>query len=420
MQNKQSPARNWRSRRAATIALAACALLLAVAAATALLPGRTDSTSSAATAPPPVAATVTVLPPAGPQAISPADLVRVSARHGTLTAVSLVDDAGSPVSGQLADSDRLWEPREALQYGRTYTLTVRSRGLTGVTATKTTIFTTLIPDDETTVALTTTSGAQLTGGGTYGVGIVIVAKFADAVTERTAAEKSLEVATEPPVAGSWYWMDNRSAHWRPEHYYAPGTRVAVTAAIHGVDLGNDLYGAQDSSVTFNIGDAHVSTADDATKQINVYKNGDLVRMIPTSMGMGGSETVGGKEISFWTQPGVYTVMDKANPIVMDSSTYGLPVDSALGYKQTVNYAVRLTHSGIYVHELETTVWAQGTTNVSHGCLNVNADNAKWFYEFAQPGDVFEVRGTGGTPLPVWQNGDWTMPWSEWLTGSALH
>ncbi|OBB89415.1 L,D-transpeptidase [Mycolicibacterium peregrinum] len=258
------------------------------------------------------------------------------------------------------------------------------------------------------VSFTATSGAALVDGGTYGVGTVIVANFDEPVVDRKAAERRLSVKTVPSVDGSWYWMDNRHAHWRPQSYYRPGTEVVAAADDRGA-----------GRISFRIGESHVSVADDATKQIRVYRNDELVRTIPTSMGMGGSETVAGKTISFWTQPGVYTVMDKSDTVVMDSSTYGLPVDSRLGYKVTVNNAVRLTNSGIYVHQLDSTIWAQGKTNTSHGCLNVNADNGRWFYEFSQPGDVFEVRNTGGDPLPIWQNGDWGVPWDEWLGGSAL-
>lgn len=57
--------------------------------------------------------------------------------------------------------------------------------------------------------------------------------------------------------------------------------------------------------------------------------------------------------------------------------------------------------------------------MSHGCLNLNADNARWFYAFSQPGDVVKVRNTGGQPLQLWQNGDWSVPWTQWLAGSAL-
>jgi lipoprotein-anchoring transpeptidase ErfK/SrfK len=221
------------------------------------------------------------------------------------------------------------------------------------------------------------------------------------------------------VAGSWYWLDDQNAHWRPQRYFAPGTSVTATANIYAIPLGNGLYGQEDSRVNFTIGNAHVSIADDRTKQVSVYDNGALVRTMPTSTGMGGSETIGGQTISFWTQPGIYTVMDKANPVIMDSSTFGLPINSRLGYRETISYATRISTDGVYLHQLEATVWAQGNTNVSHGCLNLNADNAQWFFGFSQPGDIVEVRNTGGEPLQVWQNGDWSMPWEQWLTGSAL-
>jgi len=31
----------------------------------------------------------------------------------------------------------------------------------------------------------------------------------------------------------------------------------------------------------------------------------------------------------------------------------------------------------------------------------------------------QVVNTGGDPLQIWQNGDWTLSWAQWLTGSAL-
>jgi lipoprotein-anchoring transpeptidase ErfK/SrfK len=98
---------------------------------------------------------------------------------------------------------------------------------------------------------------------------------------------------------------------------------------------------------------------------------------------------------------------------MDSSTYGLPINSHLGYKESINYAVRISTDGVYLHELDATVWAQGNTDTSHGCLNLNRDNATWFYNFSVPGDVVEVRNSGGKPLQLWQNGDWSVPWDQW-------
>ena len=253
------------------------------------------------------------------------------------------------------------------------------------------------------VALTGTSGAPLQNGGTYGIGMVVVARFDAPVEDRGAAEQQLVVTTSPPVSGAWHWVDDRTAHWRPPQYYEPGTAVSVTAGAA-------------APITFSIGASHVSIADDATKKVSVYDGGKLVRTMPTSMGRGGTEKVGNTTLSFWTQPGVCTVMDKSNPVVMDSSTYGLPINSHLGYKEKINYAVRISTDGVYLHELDSTVWAQGNTDTSHGCLNLNRDNAVWFYNFSVRGDIVEVRNTGGKPLALWQNGDWSVPWDQWAPG----
>jgi lipoprotein-anchoring transpeptidase ErfK/SrfK len=96
------------------------------------------------------------------------------------------------------------------------------------------------------VSLNTTSGAALQDGGRYGVGTVIVAHFDESITDRAAAERRLVVTTSPAVRGSWYWVDNQNAHWRPERYFAPGTLVTAEANIYGVRLGDGLYGEEDS------------------------------------------------------------------------------------------------------------------------------------------------------------------------------
>jgi len=332
----------------------------------------------------------------------------------------MTNEDGVSVAGDMTPDHLAWKPAEPLGYGRTYTLTVRSLGLTGIPAAQTSTFTTLTPTGQTAVELTTRAGGLLTEGATYGVGIVIGAEFDEPIADRAAAERRLVVTTTPNVAGAWNWVDDQTAYWRPEHYYAPGTTVTVAADIYGASLGDGMYGQEDKRVSFRIGDAHVSIADDNTKQVSVFDNGQLVRTMPTSMGMGGTETIGGRTFSFWTPPGIYTVMDKANPVIMDSSTFGLPIGSRLGYRETIPYATRISTDGIYLHQLNATVWAQGNTDTSHGCLNLNGENAAWFFDFSVPGDIVEVRNTGGPPLRLSQGGDWSVPWDEWRRGSALN
>ena len=417
-------ARSSRCTRWIGAPLVAAAALIAVVAAPTMC--RTQSCPAGAALSHGLAPTVAAsrnsddLSGSGARDVDPRTPVAVTATAGSLVAVQMVNEAGNEIDGVLTSDNRTWKPSMPLGFGRTYTLKIVGRGSdTTITTTLTSSFSTVVPVRQSAVRLTTTADTPLRDGDTYGVGTVVVARFDEHIPNRAAAERSLRVITNPPLDGAWTWVDEQTAHWRPQRYYSPGTIITVAADLYGVALGDGLYGQEDARVRLRVGDAHLTVADDATKQVTVYENGNLVRTMPTSMGMGGSQTIGGHTFSFWTQPGVYTVMDKARAVVMDSSTYGLPLNSRLGYRETINYATRISTDGIYLHELDDTVWAQGNTNVSHGCLNLNADNARWFYQFSQPGDVVEVRNTGGAPLAIWQNGDWSVPWNQWLAGSAL-
>ncbi|MFJ9366039.1 Ig-like domain-containing protein [Nocardia sp. NPDC101769] len=359
-----------------------------------------------------------VFPPvAAGRELSPRQLGRVGVLNGTLTSVSWIDETGRALPGALSADRRAWISSEPLGYGHTYTASVVANGETGhVDATA--VFTTVRPDRLTSVSFRSNNLLDIQDGETYGIGLVLVAHFDEAI-DRAAAERTLRVTTEPPVPGAWYWLDDHNAHWRPENYHTPGTRITVAANLFGTRLGDGLYGQDDQRVSVVIGPSHIAIADDNTKHIEVFENGNLIRTMPTSMGRGGTAVVGGRVLSFWTHPGVYTVLDKNSVVSMDSSSYGLPVNSGLGYRELIKNAVRISHDGIYLHELAATVWAQGYTNVSHGCLNLSPADAAWFFDFANPGDVVEVRNTGGDPLDIGQGGDWTILWPDWQRGSAL-
>ncbi|MFF2551525.1 Ig-like domain-containing protein [Nocardia sp. NPDC058058] len=401
-----------RFRSSAATGILAVLIVVIAACSSASTPNGTPGPDS------PVTQAITLSPAEGAGNVDPSAPVEVSTSRGVLTAVTLTNDEGRTIDGTFTPDQTAWKPNVQLGYGRTYTLKAEGMTVTGATGPVTSTFTTIQPANQTKVYLNTTGGEALAEGGTYGVGTVIVAHFDEDITDRAAAQKRLIVTTTPKVDGVWYWMDNRNAHWRPKDYYAPGTKISVAANIYGVQVGPGLFGQEDSRVNFVIGAAHVSIADDNTHMVDVFENGNLIRSMPTSMGRGGSETIAGRTITFWTQPGVYTVMDKANPVIMDSSTYGLPINSRLGYKEAIGWATRISTDGIYLHALDSTIWAQGSQDVSHGCLNLSSDNARWFFDYALPGDVVEVRNTGGAPLEVWQNGDWGMPWDEWVAGSA--
>jgi lipoprotein-anchoring transpeptidase ErfK/SrfK len=376
------------------------------------------STSKSAPAP---RAVITTAPAVDTSAMSPAKPVTVAVSNGKLTSVTLVNTLGKSVKGTLSADGSSWRNAEVLGYGRTYHLTAVARNAAGVTVTKKSTYTTVTPGNMTMPYFQRTGEYALDDGATYGVGIVPVVHFDEAITDKKAAEQALVVSTSPKVVGSWNWVDDKSVHWRPQHFLKPGTRVRVTAKVYGVQVGQGLWGQADKSIAFKIGAQHIAVANAKTHQVKVYFDNKLVRTMPTSMGMGGYVQGKNGPIALWTMPGTYTVIAHENPASMSSDSYGLPASSPLGYAaEDVYWATKISVDGIYLHELDTTVWAQGHSNVSHGCLNLNLDNSRWYYKTALVGDVVEVVQSGGPALQVWQNGDWSVPWATWQRGSALH
>ena len=381
-------------------------------------PKRAAATSppSAMTAAP---ARLAVHPANGATDLSPAVPVTAVVSDGTITSAKLVSSSGRVLTGKVAADGASWKLGEKLGYGHSYTLRVDAKNADGHAVTRTSRFTTVTPGYFTLPYLEDTATASIVAGGTYGVGMVVNVQFDEPITNKAAAEKAITITSTPAVKGAFFWLNDQTVHWRPAHYWTPGTQVSVHANLYGVDVGNGLWGQQDVSTHFQIGASHIAIANAKTHQVKVYWNGTLKRTMPTSMGQGGCVPgVHGTRICLWTPPGTYTVMNKQRSVVMDSASYGLPHSSPYGYKETIYWATRISSDGIFLHELMSTVWAQGHVNVSHGCVNLNHTNAYWYYHHSYVGDVVTVIHSGGEPLHAWQNGDWSVPWETWVKGGV--
>ncbi|MEN4474550.1 Ig-like domain-containing protein [Mycolicibacterium cosmeticum] len=328
--------------------------------------------------------------------------VTVSAEGGVLGAVSMVDSSGTAVAGKFTPDGLTWATTDPLDYNTRYTLTARSLGLGGETSREMT-FETHSPENLTMPYVLPNDGEVV------GIGQPVAVRFDENIPDRLAAQKAIKVTTKPHVEGAFYWLSNREVRWRPAEYWKPGTDVKVEVNTYGVDLGDGLMGQENVSTHFTIGDQVIATADDATKTLTVRRNGDVVKTMPISMGKNSTPT----------NNGTYIIGDRYSHLIMDSSTYGVPVNSPNGYRTEVDYATQMSYSGIYVHAAPWSVGSQGYSNVSHGCLNVSTSNAQWFYENTKRGDIVEVVGTVGSPLPGTDGlGDWNIPWPQWKAGNA--
>jgi lipoprotein-anchoring transpeptidase ErfK/SrfK len=375
-------------------------------------PGGSGGKASAPVVPP---AQLAVKPGNGAQGVNPAAPISVVASAGTLAAVTVKSPAGKAVQGKLSADRTTWTSSEVLGYSKTYAVTATAVNSAGQSTKKSSTFSTVTPATFTMPYLFPSQGIK-----TVGIGQPITVHFDEAITDQAAAEKALKVTTSPPTQGGWYWFDNQNVHWRPKNYWTPGTHVTVSANVYGVNVGRNIYGQQDVSTSFTIGAARVFTINNNTHSGVVKVNGKTVKSIPVSMGRGGQITVNGKTIYFSTQSGPHVVQEKYSVKHMDSSSYGLPVDSPLGYSEDIPLAVRISASGEFVHAASWSVGDQGVRNVSHGCVNISPANADWFYHNFTYGDIVDIKNTGVPLARTDKYGDWMIPWSEWYSGSALH
>ncbi|MDA2806598.1 L,D-transpeptidase [Nocardiopsis suaedae] len=247
-------------------------------------------------------------------------------------------------------------------------------------------------------------------GDTVGVGMPIIVNFDLPVENKSRVENSLEVVSEEPNEGSWTWLDDQSAVFRPKEYWKPNQKVAVNMRLAGVDAGGGTYGVENHRLEFEVGRDQRTTIDARSHRMVVERDGEEIKDFPTSVGKANTR-------AYTTTSGSHLTMEKYANLVMDSSTVGVPVDSPEGYKLDVDYAVRFSNSGEFTHAAP---WngSLGEANLSHGCPNMATSDAKWFYENSYMGDPLEVTGTDRQV--EWDNGwsYWELSWEDWLAKSA--
>ncbi|MFZ0834172.1 MAG: Ig-like domain-containing protein [Mycobacterium sp.] len=387
------------TRRRALSALAVGVVAPGVLASCVSKSGRQDGAAG-----PPPKPTVTLRPGDSADDVVPTAPISAEVRDGFFQRVTLTNSDGKVVTGALSRDRTSYSVTEPLGYGDKYTWSGSVVGRDGIAVPVKGRFSTVDPDS------TVHGQFQLADGQTVGVAAPIILQFDAPISDKAAVERGLDVITQPPVEGSWAWLPDEAegsrVHWRTREYYPAGTTVHVDAKLYGVNFGDGAYGAEDVSLNFAIGRRQVVRGYAPSHRIQVETDEGVIMDFPCSYG----EADLPRNV---TRSGTHVVSEKYQDFWMSNP--------AAGYANVhERYAVRISNNGEFIHCNPESLGAQGNTNVSNGCINLNLENAIEYFNSAMYGDPVEITGTSiqlsYSDGDIW---DWAVDWDTWRSMSAI-
>ncbi|WP_232248620.1 L,D-transpeptidase [Streptacidiphilus rugosus] len=352
---------------------------------------------------------VTILPKNGATGVDTNGTLKISAASGKLSGIAVTGDDGSKIDGTMSGDGSSWTPTGALHTGTKYSVVATATDTQGKAVTDRSSFTTLTP------SATNIANFNVNPGDTYGVGMEVSLNFTSVVADAYKASvlKAVTVTADPAVDVQGHWFGNSRLDFRPQDYWAPGTKVTLHLHLNGVRTGQTGYGKQDKDVSFSIGRYQVSVADNSAHTLTIYSGPGVVRKkLPASLGDPDHTTYNGKMV----------ISEKDPTVDMNSQTVGL--GNAYRIKD-VPHGMRLTTSGTFVHG---NYWRPasvfGSENTSHGCVGLRdvqgggdpSTPAAWFYNASLIGDVVQVVNSPDRIVSP-DNGlnGWNMSWSAWTS-----
>jgi len=323
---------------------------------------------------------------------------------GTIESVTATGPDGTPYEGTVT-GDR-WVGSTTLYPGGTYTLQAVVKDGDGKT---TTVDRTLTASAATEILEATLSPK----GGVFGVGQAAIVRFNHKVkgaAARAAVLQRLTVTTTPAAEGAWRWYNSYEVHYRGPQYWKPGTSITVAADFTGLRLpGTRVWGStKPRATTYSIGRSFIGTVDIAAHKLTVVISGKVARVMNVSTGRD----------KYPTKGGVHIVLLRETEHLYNSATVGIPTASPDGYYEKLPWSTRISNGGAFVHANPATVKYQGRLNVSHGCVNMSVEDAKWFYDNSKLGDIVDVIHAAVGPLKSDAGmSDWNYTWAEWKAGN---
>jgi lipoprotein-anchoring transpeptidase ErfK/SrfK len=239
------------------------------------------------------------------------------------------------------------------------------------------------------------ASVQPTRGEVVGVAHPVVVNFNAPVANRQAVERAIDVTSVPAMTGTFDWVDDDVVQWVPDGFWPAHSTVALSVGSLSTNFatGPAVVGVADISAhTFTVSiDGVDAGPPSALPSPHHRPHWGQPGVFPASMG----------RPEYPTPVDTYTVLSKDRDVVMDSSSVGIPVDAPDGYQLTVDYAVRISSRGLFVHSAPWAVNSLGFENVSHGCISLSPEDAEWYFNTVNVGDPVIVRENSlEIPRPV--------------------
>ncbi|MCU1433911.1 MAG: hypothetical protein JWR71_636 [Pseudarthrobacter sp.] len=343
---------------------------------------------------------VDITPADAAKQVNPATPVSVTVGNGRIESVTLTSTSGEAVEGTFADDGSSWTATAPLKFNTEYSYTYVVTDSAGRETTATQSFNTVSSTHEADAAIYPLDGMKV------GVGQPLQVVFSEPVLNREAVEKAITVTSSAGQTGAFHWFSDTMVRYRPEAFWAANSTVTMDMKLFGVDLGNGQIANFNKKANIRFGDKRVAIADAAAHTFTLSVNDQVVKTLPVSMG----------DKRFPSARGYAVLMEKNRYDHFRAASIGLkPGDPAYYGNVDVEYAIRLTLSGAYIHQaLESAYPFIGNTNVSHGCIGFAPDGAAWVFDNMTTGDVVQIINTEGDYAAVDDGyGDWNIPWAEY-------
>ncbi|MFI7579605.1 L,D-transpeptidase [Kocuria kalidii] len=339
---------------------------------------------------------VTVAPVDASVEHNPVEPVVVRAEEGELTDVVLVPaPGGAPVPGELSADGRTWTSTGVLAFDTPYVLHWSAASGAGPAA-GTSTFTTVLAAHEVDARL------NVVDGGVYGTGQILEFSFSEPVVHKAAVEDAVTVEGGGDRAGAFRWYSDTTLRYRPAERWTPHSRITVSLDLLGLDVGRGMVGNHDLRRSFSTGAEHYARVDDATKTLTAYVDGEVAATFPVTLGNPDWPSTTGRKV----------IMEQAPEYLFKASSLHLQPGDPHWYDTFwASNVSRLTASGEFVHQaLPSAMPVLGIANVSHGCVGMPPEGARFIHDVFRPGDVVEIVGTGYPQAdPDDGYGDWNIP-----------